>query len=81
MSISKLPQYFSLRFVQFTALSNAEFWFNLNNEINMWEALFSYAEHMHQAKELFDQFDDDDIQTLIGGRVPLFIFEVIDENT
>lgn len=81
MNISKLPQYFSLRFVQFTALSNAEFWFNLNNEINMWEALFSYAEHMHQARELFDTFDNDDIQTLLGGRVPLFIMEVVDENT
>ena len=81
MNISKLPEYYSLRFSQFTALSNAEFWFNLKNEINMWESLFSYAENMYQAKQLFDTFGDDDIEMLLGGRVPLFIMEVVDDDT
>ena len=80
MNISKLPEYYSFRFAQFTDLSNAEFWFNLKNDINMWESLFSYAENMYQAKQLFDTFGDDDIEMLLGGRVPLFIMEVVDES-
>jgi hypothetical protein len=80
MNISKLQEYYSWRLSQFTALSNAEFWFNLNNEIHMWESLFSYAEHMYQAKQLFDSFGDDDIEMLLGGRVPLFIMEVVDND-
>ena len=81
MNISKLQEYYSFRFGQFHALSNAEFWFNLNNETHMWEALFHYAENMYQAKQLFDTFGDDDIEMLIGGRVPLFIMEVVDDDT
>lgn len=81
MNIPKIQDYYGLRFGQFNALSNAEFWFNLKNESHMWEALFCYAENMYQAKQLFDTFGDDDIEMLLGGRVPLFIMEVVDDNT
>jgi len=79
MNYQKFEKYYWLRYQQFESLTDAKDWFDEGEEQEMWNELLWYACTCHEAKQLFDTFDDEDIEVLLGGRVPLFIMEVTDE--
>ena len=80
MNYQKFEKYYHLRYQQFEALADAKDWFDEGEEQEMWNELFWYASACYEAKKLFDRFDDDDIEVLLGGRVPLFILEFPEPN-
>jgi hypothetical protein len=81
MNYQKFEKYYYLRYQQFESLTDAKDWFDEGEEQEMWNELLWYAHACHEAKKLFDSFDDEDMQVLLGGRVPLFILEITDDDT
>jgi hypothetical protein len=78
----KFQEYYELRVAQFESLKVAAAMFEFDDEYEsqMWMYLFRYAVFGYEAKQRFDTFEDEDIEVLLGGRVPLFIMEMIDEQ-
>jgi hypothetical protein len=79
MNYQKFEKYYYLRYQQFEALTDAKDWFDEGEEQHMWNELLWYAYTCYEALQLFDTFDDEDMEVLLGGRVPLFILEFTDE--
>jgi hypothetical protein len=71
----KFQEYYELRAAQFESLSVASKMFEGDNEVQMWLFLFGYAAFGYEAKQRFKSYSDEDIEVLLGGRVPLFIVE------
>ena len=80
MNYQKFEKYYWLRYQQFESLTDAFDWFEEGEEQEMWNELLWYACTCYEAKQRFDTFEDEDIEVLLGGRVPLFIMEMIDEQ-
>jgi hypothetical protein len=76
MNYQKFETYYHLRHQQFEALADANNSFLENEEQHMWHGLLDYAAAGYRAKELFNSFDEKDIEVLLEGRVPMFILEI-----
>lgn len=71
----KFHEYYEIRAAQFESLKVAAEMFEGENEVQMWLYLFAYAAFGYEAKQRFNTYSDEDIEVLLGGRVPLFIVE------
>jgi hypothetical protein len=78
-TIQKLQVYYAYRVAQFIALEFAELSFLEDDQDDMWENLFLYAEKRYDAQELFNSLDEEELIIALNNKVPMFIVETIYE--